>query len=104
MRSQTTQAAWAAGWFWSSGGALTLWICWKYYQRRKFFKSLRVARIQPEVLKARLTEVVILDLRTADEVQAEGAKIPGALWFDRKELETRHEEIPRDREIVLYCT
>jgi membrane protein DedA with SNARE-associated domain len=86
------------------GGALTLWICWKYYQRRKFFKSLRVARIQPEVLKARLTEVVILDLRTMDEVQAEGAKIPGALWFDRKELETRHEEIPRDREIVLYCT
>jgi len=85
-------------------GALTLWIGWKYYQRRRFIKSLRVARIQPEELKLQLNDVVILDLRTADEVASEGAKIPGALWFDRKELEERHQEIPRDRDVVLYCT
>jgi membrane protein DedA with SNARE-associated domain len=86
------------------GGALALWIGWKYFQRERFIRSLRVARITPEVLKNRLNEVVIIDLRTAEEYAAEGAKIPGALWFDRKELETRHDEIPRDKEIVLYCT
>jgi hypothetical protein len=86
------------------GGALALWICWKYYQRRKFIKSLRVARILPEDLKLRLKEVFILDLRTAEEYQSDGAKIPGALWFDRKELEERHQEIPRDRDVILYCT
>jgi membrane protein DedA with SNARE-associated domain len=86
------------------GGALAIWICWKYYQRRKFIRSLRVARIQPEDLKQKLKDVFILDLRTVEEVQSDGAKIPGALWFDRKELEARHEEIPRDRDVILYCT
>jgi membrane protein DedA with SNARE-associated domain len=86
------------------GGALSVWIAWKYYQRRKFIRGLRVARIQPEELKDQLLEVFILDLRTAEEVASDGAKIPGALWFDRKELETRHEEIPRDRDVILYCT
>jgi membrane protein DedA with SNARE-associated domain len=85
-------------------GAATLWIGWKYFQRRKFIKGLRVARIRPEELKDRLLDVVIIDLRTAEEVAAEGAKIPGALWFDRKELEERHNEIPRDRDVILYCT
>jgi len=86
------------------GGALALWIAWKYYQRRKFIKGLRVARIKPEELKLQLNDVVILDLRTAEEYASDGAKIPGALWFDRKELEERHLEIPRDRDVVLYCT
>ena len=85
-------------------GAAALWIGWKYYQRRKFMKSLRVARIQPEELKLQLSDVVILDLRTAEEYAAEGAKIPGAIWIDRKEIEVRHEEIPRDRDVILYCT
>jgi membrane protein DedA with SNARE-associated domain len=85
-------------------GVLTLWIGWKYYQRRRFIKSLRVARIQPEDLKRQLKEVFILDLRTAEEFANGGAKIPGAFWFDRKELEQRHQEIPRDRDIILYCT
>jgi membrane protein DedA with SNARE-associated domain len=85
-------------------GVLTLWIAWKYYQRRKFIKGLRVARIQPEELKQELNDVVILDLRTAEEYASDGAKIPGAIWFDRKELEERHLEIPRDRDVILYCT
>ncbi len=85
-------------------GALALWIGWKYYQRRRFIKGLRVARIQPEDLKQRLGDVFILDLRTAEEFASDGSKIPGALWFDRKELEQRHLEIPRDRDVILYCT
>jgi membrane protein DedA with SNARE-associated domain len=84
--------------------AASLWILWKYYQRRKFIKSLRVARIKPEDLKLALNEVFILDLRTAEEYANDGAKIPGAVWFDRKELEEKHLEIPRDRDIILYCT
>jgi hypothetical protein len=84
--------------------ALTLWIGWKYFQRWRFIKKLRVARILPEDLKLRMHEVVILDLRTAEEYASDGAKIPGAIWFDRKELEERHQEIPKDRDVVLYCT
>lgn len=85
-------------------GAAAIWIAWKYYQRRRFIKSLRVARIQPEDLKLQLRDVYILDLRTAEEFTNDGAKIPGAIWIDRKEIEVRHEEIPRDRDVILYCT
>ena len=67
-------------------------------------KRLRVARIRPEELKLMLHDVVILDLRTAEEYQSDGAKIPGAIWYDRKELEEKHLEIPRDRDVILYCT
>ncbi|PYV23182.1 MAG: ArsR family transcriptional regulator, partial [Acidobacteria bacterium] len=30
--------------------------------------------------------------------------LPGALHIDPKEIEQRHQEIPRDRDVVLYCT
>jgi membrane protein DedA with SNARE-associated domain len=85
-------------------GGLALWVGWKYYQRRRFFGKLRMARIRPEELKLRLGELVIIDLRTAEEVASDGARIPGALWYDRQQLEERHEEIPRDRDVILYCT
>jgi membrane protein DedA with SNARE-associated domain len=86
------------------GGAVALWIGWKYWQRKKFMRSLRIARITPEELMEHLADVVVLDLRTPAEVEWDGMKLQGALWFDRKELEQRHMEIPRDRDVVLYCT
>ena len=30
--------------------------------------------------------------------------LPGAIWFDRHDLGARHLEIPRDRDILLYCS
>ena len=30
--------------------------------------------------------------------------LPGALLFAAQDLETKHQEIPRDRDIILYCT
>ena len=63
-----------------------------------------IGKATAKALAAQGARVVILDLRTPEEYQADGAKIPGAIWFDRKELEERHLEIPRDRDVVLYCT
>jgi membrane protein DedA with SNARE-associated domain len=85
-------------------GIVALWISFKYWQRRRFMHSLRIARITPEEVLARINEVVILDLRTPTEVEWDGMKLAGARWFDRKELEERNHEIPRDRDVVLYCT
>ena len=86
------------------GGSAALWIAWKFWQRKRFMKSLRVARITPEELMERLDDVVVLDLRSSTELDWDGMKLRGALWFDREGLEQRHLEIPRDRDIVLYCT
>jgi membrane protein DedA with SNARE-associated domain len=84
--------------------ALVLWIGFKYWKRRRFIRSLRIARLSAEVLRERMDEFVILDLRAAGEVAWDGMKLPGAIWMDRRQLAARHNEIPRDRDIVLYCT
>ena len=85
-------------------GVVALWLGWKQWQRRRFLKSLKVARITPEEVLERLTEIAIVDLRSAGEIEWDGMKIPGALWFDRKELGLHHQKIPRDRDVILYCT
>jgi membrane protein DedA with SNARE-associated domain len=86
---------------------LGAYIAMKYVQRRRFLRSLRIARITPEELKQRLDageDVVVLDLRTTLDVDAMGYTIPGALRVAAEELEGRPGALPRDREIVLYCT
>ncbi|MGI8989051.1 MAG: VTT domain-containing protein [Bryobacteraceae bacterium] len=84
---------------------LGLWIAWKYTQRRKFLRKLAIARITPRELKSKLDagdEVMIVDLRSA--LAGDEDSIPGALRISIEELTGRHQEIPRDRDIVLYCS
>jgi len=86
---------------------LACYVAWKYYQRQKFIRDLRVARITPEDLKRKLDageNFAVIDLRHAIEFNADGAKVPGAIHIDPQEIEMRHLEIPRDRDVVLYCT
>jgi membrane protein DedA with SNARE-associated domain len=85
--------------------SLAAWIFWKVIQRRKFIKSINVARITPGELQAMLSagqDVTIVDLRSS--LAAEIETIPGALRIPAEDLPSRHDEIPRDREIVLFCT
>ncbi len=83
------------------------WIGWKYFQRRRFLRSLRIARIMPEQLKVmmdRRDEVFVVDLRHAIDREDEPRTIPGALRLPAEELEQRVDELPLDRELVLFCT
>ena len=48
--------------------------------------------------------IVVVDLRNDFTLDEDSVQIPGALRLTPEELEVRHEEIPRDRDIVLYCT
>ncbi len=84
-----------------------LWLTFRILQRRRFMRDLRVARVTPEELKRKLDNgeaVAIIDLRHALAAKAEGVMLPGALRIPAEELEKRSHEIPRDRELVLYCT
>lgn len=87
--------------------ALMAWISWKFWNRQRFLRALRTARIEPHALHALFGEnggPIVFDLRNPDQIEADGARIPGAQTMRIDELATRHHEIPRDREIVLYCT
>jgi rhodanese-related sulfurtransferase len=48
--------------------------------------------------------MMIVDLRQSMEVDAFPYLVPGALRIPVEEIERRHGEIPRDRDIVLYCS
>lgn len=88
-------------------GLLGLYIAWKYYQRQRFIRELRIARVRPEELREMIDsgcDVTIVDLRRAMEVENDRVKLPGALWIAAEDLEDRHTEIPRDKEVVLYCS
>jgi rhodanese-related sulfurtransferase len=82
------------------------YILWKYYNRQKFLRKLKIARITPEELKEKIDageNILVVDLRHALDFDANPETIPGALHVDAAELEEASDVIPRDREIVLFC-
>ncbi|MBZ5611796.1 MAG: VTT domain-containing protein [Acidobacteriia bacterium] len=112
FRNQLERAAQQAGrlgsWLLLALAAgLAAYIALKYYQRRRFIRDLRVARVTPEELWAMLesgADVAVVDLRRGLELEPDAVKLPGAIWIDMGEIETRHAEIPRDKEVILYCS
>ena len=89
------------------GIVLAAYVMTKVAQRRRFLHRLRVARISPAELRRRVEageSPVIVDLRTALEETADPYTIPGAVRMAPEELERRHLEIPRDVDIVLFCS
>ena len=87
--------------------ALVAYFGWKYLARRRFIKSLRVARISPEALRELLRggeDVMIVDLRESLDFEANPTLIATAVRMAPDEINERHEELPRDRDIILYCT
>lgn len=80
------------------------WIAWKYFQRRRFYRKLAIARIPVAELQRMLAageEVVVIDVRG---LAASDGPIPGALRIPLSDLAARQHEIPRDRDVVLFCT
>ncbi len=86
---------------------LAAYILGKYLQRQRFLRKLRIARITPEELQRKQEageNLVVIDLRHSMDFEADPGVIPGAMRVSPEEFEQRHEEIPRDRDIILYCT
>jgi len=76
-------------------------------RRRIVIKKLVAARLEPEELKRQLDDgeqVFIVDLRHPLELEPDPFTLPGALHFAPDDLAARLHEIPRDRDIVLFCS
>ncbi len=87
-------------------GAFVVYLGYKVFQRQLFLRELRMARITVDELRERLEageEMTIVDLRHPMDLEADPHVIPGARHMLLEEIEHRHHEIPRDRDIVLYC-
>ena len=88
-------------------GGLAAYISWKFFQRQRFLRELRIARITPEELKRELDSgvpVQIVDLRHSFDFEANPTTIVGAVHLDPKDVEQHHDRISREHDVVLYCT
>lgn len=82
-------------------------VVWKYVQRQKFIRSLRVSRMTVQELKGALDRgerPFVVDLRHKLEFLVNPRTVSTAVRIAPDELPLRRAEIPLDREVVLYCT
>lgn len=89
-----------------AAGGLVLYVLRKYALRRRFIRELFIARITPEELKRKLDageDIAIIDVRHSLDFEADPYIIPGALRIPSEQLES-NPEVPRDREVVVYCS
>jgi membrane protein DedA with SNARE-associated domain/rhodanese-related sulfurtransferase len=94
-----------------SGALLVLgivgFLVGRVMRRRMVLKKLVASRLEPQELMKQLDAgepVYIVDLRHPLELLPDPFTLPGALHFSPDSLAARHLEIPRDRDIVLFCT
>ena len=88
-----------------AGGLVALWVAWKFFQRRRFLRTLSMARITAEELTQMLEageDILVVDVRSA--LESEQDSVPGALRIPLEDLEKRHYDFPSDRDIILVCS
>jgi rhodanese-related sulfurtransferase len=88
-------------------GLVALYIGFKYFQRHRLLRELRIARITVDELHQKQEageNPMILDLRPHIELEQNPSPIWGALHMSMDEVERRQQEIPRDRDVILYCS
>jgi rhodanese-related sulfurtransferase len=90
-----------------AGVLLAGYIAFKWWERKRFYRMLRMARISVADLYALIeggASPLIIDVRSATARELEPRWIPGALHVPLPEVAQRLKELPRDRDIILYCT
>jgi membrane protein DedA with SNARE-associated domain/rhodanese-related sulfurtransferase len=88
-------------------GVLALYIGYKFWQRQRLLRELRMARISVDELREKLDageNLVILDLRSSAALLEDPLVIRGAIHLSMDEIEKRQYELPRDRDIIVYCS
>ena len=93
--------------FFLAVAALAAYLGWKAFQRRRFLRQIALDRITPEELNARMDsgeDIVVVDLRNAQEFEADPTSLPRALRIAPDAIDAHFSTIPPGREIVLFCT
>ena len=86
---------------------LAAYIAYKWRERRRFHAALEMARISVEELHGEMsagTVPVVVDVRSVTAVTLAQQRIPGALHVPLQEVSRHLDSLPRDRDVILYCT
>jgi len=87
-------------------------FAYRLFKQRKFLQQVRSLRLEPAELKAMMedaeaqgnTPPFIVDLRHPLDYLPDPRVLPGALRIGPNEIRQHSEIIPRDRDVILYCT
>lgn len=89
------------------GTVLVLYVGYKWWQRLRFYSVLRMARIDVAELHRMLGEGVaplVVDVRSSTAFDLDPRRIPGALHIPLHSMAEHLKDLPRDREIIAYCS
>jgi membrane protein DedA with SNARE-associated domain/rhodanese-related sulfurtransferase len=82
------------------------YVAFKWWERHRFYAMLRMARISVDelhqMMDAGLAPLVV-DVRSHTALTLEPRRIPGARHVPLHGFEEHVRELPRDRDIILYC-
>jgi membrane protein DedA with SNARE-associated domain/rhodanese-related sulfurtransferase len=87
--------------------ALIGYVFYKWWERRRFYKELRMARISVADLYALIEageQPIVVDVRSQTARTLQPRWIPGAIHVPVDDVGRHIADLPRDREIVVYCT
>jgi len=86
---------------------LLAFFVYRFFRQRAFIREIRLARVDPRELKQMLDRdqpVYIVDLRHPLDYLPDPRTLPGAVLLSPDKLVAHAAEIPRDRDVVLFCT
>lgn len=86
---------------------LGVYVAYKWWERTRFYKALRMARISVVELQRLIqngSEPLIIDVRSSSARDLEPRWIPGAVHISLPDVDARLKDLPRERDIILYCT
>lgn len=87
-------------------------LVYRLVKQRRFIASVKKMRLEPEELMAMIDEAshagqvapFIVDLRHPLDYLPDPRVLPGAVRVGPAELALHSDRIPRDRDVILYCT
>ncbi len=87
-------------------------VFWRVWKNRKFLLEMRALRMEPEELRTMLqiaeqqgnTPPFVVDLRHPLDLVRDPRVLPGAVRIGPTEIVAQSKLLPRDRDVVLYCT
>ena len=86
---------------------LCIYVAYKWWERTRFYKMLRMARISVAELHELIQSgaaPVIVDVRSASARTLEPQWIPGSLHVSLLDVGEHVKALPKERDIILYCT
>lgn len=92
---------------WVAAVLLACYVAFKWWERQRFLRTLRMARISVgelyELIDAGAAPVIV-DVRSETARSLDPRQLPGAIAVKLAEIDTKIGHLPRDREIILYCS